>query len=51
VPCRKLTVMSSLNDTTTTQELTEVFIDPVAYLAAHGIEATLVDETAIPAAA
>jgi hypothetical protein len=33
------------------QEPTDVFADPVAYLAAFGIESTLVDETAMPAAA
>lgn len=44
--------MSTLNETTiTNQESTDIFSDPVAFLAAHGIEATLVDETAMPAAA
>lgn len=42
--------MSTLSETTTTNT-TEIFNDPVAYLAAHGIEATLVVETALPAAA
>ena len=44
--------MSTMNETTITdQEPTDIFSDPVTYLAAHGIEATLVDETTMPAAA
>lgn len=39
--------------TSTTDNITpaNVFADPVAYLAAHGIEAILIAETTIPAAA
>lgn len=33
------------------QQVIDVFSDPVAYLAAYGIDATLVTETALPAAA
>lgn len=44
--------MSNFNETNPNdQQVIDVFTDPVAFLAAYGIEATLIAETTLPAAA
>ena len=52
MPGRNLWIMSTFNETNSSeQSAIDVFSDPVAYLAAHGIDATLIAETTLSAAA
>lgn len=46
-----MTTPQKTNETTSASTRAEIFVDPVAYLARHGIEAELVAETTLPAAA
>lgn len=44
--------MSNFNETNNSEQpAIDVFSDPVAYLAAHGVDATLIAETSLSAAA
>lgn len=46
-----MTTSQKPKETTSASTSAEIFVDPVAYLARHGIEAELVAATTLPAAA
>lgn len=46
-----MTTSRTQQDRATERESAEILEDPVAYLARHGIEAELVEETTLPVAA